>query len=149
MTQTFTELPVCPAHAGVDLHQTPVRDHTAARVTHCILAPGRGSDVNTTDWRMTVKLQFVKEKQEASQLWAPIAGKRQLEGSPVYRAPNSGARDSTPAPVYLSQSFWPFDLDASSSAFFSISIFHTCIKVIVPGCVSVCLSFFFLVTLAD
>lgn len=40
--------------------------HIAAGVRQWVLARGRESNVNTTDWWRTVKLPFVREKQEAS-----------------------------------------------------------------------------------
>lgn len=56
----------CQTHR--DLQQTPVRDPQCcwSLTVSSGTAESRKSDVNTTDWWRTVKLPFVREKQEAS-----------------------------------------------------------------------------------
>lgn len=73
--------------------------------------------------------------------WA--GGKRQLEGSPIYAAAKGWAADSKQIPDCPSQLVWPFDPN-TVPPLFSITIFHTCIKVIIKGCASVCFPSFFL-----
>lgn len=68
--------------------------------------------------------------------WA--GGKRQLEGSPIYKSERKvELRTSKRTPVCPSQLVWPFDPNTVPPSF-RIMIFHTCIKVIIKGCASVC-----------
>ena len=65
-----------------DIPQTPVADPHGgwSQTGSSGMGESRESDVNTTDWWRTVKLPFVKEKQEASCGRPSLSGWEQTAG---------------------------------------------------------------------
>lgn len=104
-------------------------------------AESRENDVNTSDWWRTVKLPFVKEKQEASCGRPSLSGWGETAGRKPHLR-NSERLSSKKTPDCPSQLVWPFDPSAAPPTF-SITSFNTCTKYMLQACASV-LFFFFL-----
>lgn len=115
-----------------DLQQTPGPD------PHCCCwsqTAGAGtkessrSDVNTTDWWRTVKLPFVKEKQEASCGRPSLSGWEETAGRKPHLQMSERLNSALGSHSWLSASirltFWP----EHSPSSFHYHYFNTCIKV--------------------
>lgn len=130
----------CQSHR--DFRQTPVGD------LHCCwsqaVSSGTGesreSDVNTGGGLWNCRLSR-KNKRPAvgAHRWA--GGNRQLEGSPIYGAAKCWAADSTQTPDCPSPLVWPFDPNTVPPPS-SITVFSTCIKVIIKSLCKCLLSIF-------
>ena len=71
------------------------------------------------------------------QLWEPIAewvGRDSWKEAPSTRSAMDRAADLKPVPDYMPRSIWPFDLNTAPPPS-TITIFHTCVKVIIKSCV--------------
>lgn len=133
-----------------DLQQTPVWDPHCCWSQTEISGTGESgeSDVNRTDWWRTVKLPFVKEKQEASCGRPSLSGWEETAGrKPHLRSGerlSCGLQGNSRLSISIGLAFWP-ELRPSSFQYHCFS--HMYQSYHIKGCVSVCFpSFFSLVT---
>lgn len=117
------------------LWQTPVQDqHGCWSQDREFLARGRAGRLMWTQrtgerlWNCSLSR---KNKRPAVGNHCCRGGKRQLEGSPVYR---STRRWVVRSPTV--RSIWPFDPNAAPPPSPIIAIIHTCVKAIIKSCLS-------------